>query len=124
MNKTVKLFFTGTALFTANLLYAQNTILLQVDKGKDTINKNIYGHFAEHLGHCIYGGLYVGDNNKKIPNKNGIRLDVIEALKKLKIPALRWPGGCRACPRLCPKAAAPVRESRLLTPGSGDASPQ
>ena len=96
MNKTVKLFFTGTALFTANLLYAQNTIVLQVDKGKDTINKNIYGHFAEHLGHCIYGGLYVGDNNKKIPNKDGVRLDVIAALKKLKVPVLRWPGGCFA----------------------------
>jgi alpha-N-arabinofuranosidase len=63
---------------------------------KDTINKNIYGHFAEHLGHCIYGGFYVGDNNKKIPNKNGVRTDVIEALKKLKIPVLRWPGGCFA----------------------------
>lgn len=75
---------------------AQNTIVLNVDKARDTINKNIYGHFAEHLGHCIYGGFYVGDNNTKIPNKNGIRLDVVEALKKLKIPVLRWPGGCFA----------------------------
>jgi alpha-N-arabinofuranosidase len=75
---------------------AQNKIVLNADKGKDTINKNIYGHFAEHLGHCIYGGFYVGEDNKKIPNKNGIRLDVVEALKKLKIPVLRWPGGCFA----------------------------
>lgn len=75
---------------------AQNTIILQADKGKETINKNIYGHFAEHLGHCIYGGLYVGDNNTKIPNKDGIRLDVVDALKKLKVPVLRWPGGCFA----------------------------
>src|SRR4030095_14667096 len=51
---------------------------------------------AEHLGHCIYGGFYVREGNKKIPNKNGVRLDVIEALKKLKIPVLRWPGGCFA----------------------------
>jgi alpha-N-arabinofuranosidase len=58
--------------------------------------QNIYGHFAEDLGRCIYGGFYVGENNKKIPNKNGIRLDVVEALKKLKIPVLRWPGGCYA----------------------------
>jgi alpha-N-arabinofuranosidase len=70
--------------------------VLNADKGKDTINKNIYGHFAEHLGHCIYGGFYVGEDNTKIPNKNGIRLDVVEALKKLKIPVLRWPGGCFA----------------------------
>jgi alpha-N-arabinofuranosidase len=78
------------------LAKAQNTVVLQAGKGKDIINKNIYGHFAEHLGHCIYGGLYVGDNNTKIPNKDGVRLDVIEALKKLKVPVLRWPGGCFA----------------------------
>ena len=75
---------------------AQNEIVLQSDKGKDMISKNIYGHFAEHLGHCIYGGFYVGDNNSKIANKDGVRLDVIAALKKLKVPVLRWPGGCFA----------------------------
>ena len=53
---------------------AQNKIVLYADRGKDTISKNIYGHFAEHLGHCIYGGFYVGDNNTKIPNKDGVRL--------------------------------------------------
>ncbi len=77
-------------------LQAQNKIVLHVNESKDTINKNIYGHFAEHLGHGIYGGFYVGEGNKKIPNKNGVRLDVIDALKKLKIPVLRWPGGCFA----------------------------
>lgn len=75
---------------------AQNTIVIQADKGKDTISRNIYGHFSEDLGHCIYGGIYVGDNNTKIPNKDGIRLDIVEALKKLKVPVLRWPGGCFA----------------------------
>lgn len=84
------------ALLFGNTLTAQNIVILDANQAKDTINKNIYGHFAEHLGHCIYGGFFVGDNNKKIPNKNGIRLDVIEALKKLKIPVLRWPGGCFA----------------------------
>jgi alpha-N-arabinofuranosidase len=83
-------------IFYCLRINAQNKIVLNADKGKDTINKNIYGHFAEHLGHCIYGGFYVGEDNKKIPNKNGIRLDVIEVLKKLKIPVLRWPGGCFA----------------------------
>jgi alpha-N-arabinofuranosidase len=81
---------------TGTYAWAQNTIVLQADKGKDIINKNIYGHFAEHLGHCIYGGMYVGDNNTKIPNKDGVRLDIIDALKKLKVPVLRWPGGCFA----------------------------
>ena len=82
-------------LFASLYAPAQNNVVLNADLGKDVINKNIYGHFAEHLGHCIYGGFYVGDN-KKIPNKDGIRSDVIDALKKLKVPVLRWPGGCFA----------------------------
>jgi len=76
--------------------FGQTRITIDAAKAKDTISKHIYGHFAEHLGHCIYGGLYVGDTNKTIPHKDGVRLDVIEALKKLKVPVLRWPGGCFA----------------------------
>lgn len=59
------------------------------------INAEIYGHFSEHLGRCIYEGLYVGENSD-IPNKNGMRTDVVEALKELQVPVLRWPGGCFA----------------------------
>ncbi|MGN0506621.1 MAG: alpha-N-arabinofuranosidase [Lachnospiraceae bacterium] len=59
------------------------------------INKEIYGHFSEHLGRCIYEGLYVGENSE-IPNTNGMRNDVVSALKEMKIPVLRWPGGCFA----------------------------
>ena len=62
---------------------------------RSRINKNIYGHFSEHLGRCIYGGIYVGENSP-IPNENGMRTDVVEALKKIKLPVLRWPGGCFA----------------------------
>lgn len=62
---------------------------------KSKINKEIYGHFSEHLGRCIYEGLYVGENSP-IPNTNGMRNDVINALKDIKIPVLRWPGGCFA----------------------------
>ncbi|MFA9377869.1 MAG: alpha-N-arabinofuranosidase [Lachnotalea sp.] len=64
----------------------------------DTISKiepEIYGHFSEHLGRCIYGGLYV-EENSGIPNVNGMRTDVVEALKEIQIPVLRWPGGCFA----------------------------
>ena len=75
---------------------AQNTITVIDDSSNITISKNIYGHFAEHLGHLIYGGLYVGESNKQIPNTEGIRNDIISALKKLKVPVLRWPGGCFA----------------------------
>ena len=59
------------------------------------INREIYGNFSEHLGRCIYEGLYVGENSD-IPNKNGMRTDVVEALKEMKLPVLRWPGGCFA----------------------------
>ena len=60
-----------------------------------TINKDIYGHFSEHLGRCIYDGIYVGEDSK-IPNVNGMRTDVVEALKEMGLPVLRWPGGCFA----------------------------
>lgn len=76
--------------------FAQNKVIIQADSGKFVINKNIYGHFSEHLGNCIYEGIYVGEKNKTIPNTNGIRNDVVAALKKLKVPLLRWPGGCFA----------------------------
>ena len=62
---------------------------------QSVIHKEIYGHFAEHLGRCIYEGIYVGENST-IPNTNGIRNDVAEALRNLQIPVLRWPGGCFA----------------------------
>lgn len=62
---------------------------------KSKIHKEIYGHFSEHLGRCIYEGLYVGENSE-IPNVNGMRCDVVEALKEIKVPVLRWPGGCFA----------------------------
>jgi alpha-N-arabinofuranosidase len=81
---------------TGTSLKAQNNIVLQADAARDTISRHIYGHFAEHLGRCIYGGFYVGEDNKKIPNTNGVRNDVVQALKNLKIPNLRWPGGCFA----------------------------
>ncbi len=65
------------------------------EKKLGRINPEIYGHFSEHLGRCIYEGIYVGENSD-IPNVNGMRTDVVEALKELKVPVLRWPGGCFA----------------------------
>ena len=90
-----RLLFACSTLFALHAS-AQNNLTFNVDAAATTINKNIYGHFAEHLGHCIYGGFYVGEGNTKIPNTNGVRNDVIDALKKLKIANLRWPGGCFA----------------------------
>ncbi len=62
---------------------------------KGHINPEIYGHFSEHLGRCIYEGIFVGEDST-IPNTNGMRNDVITALKDMRIPVLRWPGGCFA----------------------------
>jgi alpha-L-arabinofuranosidase len=93
MKKKLILFI---CLFAYYSPFAQNSILLNADDTRDTISRHIYGHFAEHLGKCIYGGFYVGENNKKIPNTKGVRNDVVQALKKLQIPNLRWPGGCFA----------------------------
>ncbi|MDQ0192771.1 alpha-N-arabinofuranosidase [Paenibacillus wynnii] len=72
-----------------------NRLTVNTDITKGIINRNIYGHFSEHLGRCIYEGLWVGEDSP-IPNTNGIRNDVVAALKEMKIPVLRWPGGCFA----------------------------
>lgn len=71
------------------------TIKVTEPEDAPIISKHIYGHFAEHLGRSIYDGLYVGEDSN-IPNKDGVRLDIIKALKDIQIPNLRWPGGCFA----------------------------
>jgi alpha-L-arabinofuranosidase len=66
---------------------SQQATVVLLDKAGETINKNIYGHFAEHLGRCVYDGFY----------RNGkIRMDIVEAMRKIHLPLLRWPGGCFA----------------------------
>lgn len=71
------------------------TLTVESEKKKSHINREIYGHFSEHLGRCIYNGIFVGENSQ-IENIGGVRKDVIDALKKIRIPVLRWPGGCFA----------------------------
>src|SRR4029077_19334215 len=60
-----------------------------------TISPNIYGHFTENLGGEIYDGIWVGENSK-IPNLNGIRKELVEEMRKIKAPVVRYPGGCFA----------------------------
>lgn len=72
-----------------------NKIIVNADIEMGKANKDLYGCFSEHLGHGIYEGIYVGIDSD-IPNKNGIRSDVVELLKEVKVPLLRWPGGCFA----------------------------
>ncbi len=69
--------------------------MVHTDRPGPTINPNIYGHFAEHLGRLVYDGLWVGPDSS-IPNTRGLRNDVVTALKEMSVPVLRWPGGCFA----------------------------
>ena len=73
----------------------KNTVIIDTAEKKSKISKDIYGHFSEHLGRCIYGGFWVGKNSD-IPNINGYRKDVVQAFKEIGIANLRWPGGCFA----------------------------
>ncbi|MCI1247142.1 MAG: alpha-N-arabinofuranosidase [Prevotella sp.] len=94
----MKRLFTTTFFAVAATIAAcgQNaTLTVLTNQGKQKINREIYGQFAEHLGSCIYGGLWVGPYSN-IPNVKGYRSDVLQALKNLKVPVLRWPGGCFA----------------------------
>ncbi len=76
-------------------LVKTNRLVIHADQPGAEISRNIYGQFSEHLGHCIYGGIWVGEDSP-IPNTRGIRNDVVAALKKIQVPVLRWPGGCFA----------------------------
>jgi alpha-N-arabinofuranosidase len=71
------------------------TLVIHADRSGPVINRNIYGQFSEHLGHCIYGGVWVGPDSP-IPNVRGIRSDVVSALRSIQVPIVRWPGGCFA----------------------------
>jgi alpha-N-arabinofuranosidase len=70
-------------------------ITIHLDEPIATIAPELYGHFAEHLGTCVNEGLWVGEDSS-IPNIGGLRADIVEALKRLRVPVLRWPGGCFA----------------------------
>ncbi len=95
-NDMKKSVFTFCTLALSITTLAQNaTLTIHADQGQQLIPKEIYGQFAEHLGTCIYGGIWVGPDSD-IPNTDGYRNDVLQALKDLQIPVLRWPGGCFA----------------------------
>ncbi len=109
MKKTMKVCLLGAVVVVAAISTVQwrrlhyrnhakvdkTTVTINVDGGKEIISRHIYGHFSEHLGRCIYDGLWVGEDSS-IPNINGVRKDIIDAMKQIKIPNLRWPGGCFA----------------------------
>ena len=92
MKKILTLCFVCATFFA----YSQETATLTLSNdSKLIVSKYIYGQFAEHLGHGIYGGFWV-DKDLAVEKQDRIRLDIVNALKKIKIPSLRWPGGCFA----------------------------
>ncbi|HEX4770853.1 MAG TPA: alpha-L-arabinofuranosidase C-terminal domain-containing protein [Bryobacteraceae bacterium] len=90
-------FLTATAALLAPRLSASSPARIEIltDEPIGTISPNIYGHFTEHLGGCIYDGIWVGEGSK-IPNVGGIRKELVDNLKLLNPPVIRWPGGCFA----------------------------
>ena len=80
---------------TAPAAVPANTITVRGDQPGPVYDKLMFTQFAEHLGHGIYEGLWVGPNSK-IPNTRGFRNDVVAALRELAVPVIRWPGGCFA----------------------------
>jgi alpha-L-arabinofuranosidase len=101
LNKLLMITALSGVLFLCNMnsAYTQraNPVKIKIDPAQPgpEINRHIFGHFAEHLGFGIYGGIWVGPDSD-IPNTRGIRNDVVEALKEIKVPNVRWPGGCFA----------------------------
>lgn len=89
--------FTIGMLCSSILLFShsRSTITIEGQNPKQEISKHIYGHFAEHLGRCIYDGFWV-DSTLPVEKQGRIRLDIVKALKEINIPNLRWPGGCYA----------------------------
>jgi alpha-N-arabinofuranosidase len=85
----------ATLAVGASALAADIKLVVNADQPGPVIHRNIYGQFAEHLGTGIYEGMWVGPESK-IPNVRGWRKDVVNALKELKVPLVRWPGGCFA----------------------------
>ena len=95
--KPKSLLLLSTLMLSSSLFAKSSTVDLSLDTKSpgSTLHRNIYGQFMEHLGRGIYEGIWVGENSS-IPNKDGFRLDVLNALKELQVPLLRWPGGCFA----------------------------
>lgn len=107
--------FLGLSAGAATAATLQAKATLQADKPGPQISRNLYGQFSEHLGGGIYDGIWVGEKSS-IPNVRGIRTDVVEALKAIKTPMVRWPGGCFADEYLWrdgigPRDQRPVRKN-------------
>ncbi len=113
--------FLATLAATAALAREADTVALEVELTKPgaQISRHLFGQFAEHLGRGIYEGVWVGPDSP-IPNTRGIRNDVVAALKALRVPNVRWPGGCFADEYHWRNGIGPAEERRAtLNPNWG-----
>jgi len=121
MNRKHLAYLVAVALVAPALARAADKAALSIDASKPgaKIDRNIFGQFAEHLGTGVYEGVWVGPDSK-IPNTRGIRDDVVAALKAIKVPNVRWPGGCFADEYHWRKGIGPVdRRPATLNPNWG-----
>src|SRR5579862_9424516 len=106
-------FMLAVMCIAAPIMTAQKVELsIDTSKAGAKIDRNIFGQFAEHLGHGVYEGIWVGADSK-IPNTRGIRNDVVTALKAIRVPNVRWPGGCFADEYHWRKGIGPQRTATL-----------
>jgi alpha-N-arabinofuranosidase len=95
MSTTLITWLVGAVASGREVLPDTSSLTVHADQTGPLISRDLFGQFAEQLGHGIYGGVWVGKDSK-IPNVRGIRSDVVQALKELRVPNVRWPGGCFA----------------------------
>ena len=100
----------------------EGQLSIQADQPGATINRDIFGQFAEHLGRGIYGGIWVGKDSR-IPNVRGIRSDVVGALRAIQVPVVRWPGGCFADEYHWRDGIGPKRKSTINAVWAGAVEP-
>jgi len=122
MNVVRRLPLIALALAFAANAAQPTTLTVQADKGGAVIDRQIFGQFAEHLGTGIYGGIWVGKDSK-IPNVRGIRSDVVGALRAIRVPNVRWPGGCFGDEYHWRKGIGPKREVTLNSNWGGVPEP-
>ena len=108
----------GLGLISSATAAERVEVSIDASKAGAKIDRNIFGQFAEHLGHGIDGGIWVG-RDSTIPNTRGIRNDVVAALKALKVPNVRWPGGCFADEYHWRKGVGPQPRRATLNPNWG-----
>ena len=101
-------FVTTVVLLMGMMAASQNATVVKTGAERIEYNRMLFGQFIEHFDNQIYGGIFCPGN--PLSDENGFRTDVIEAMKELKVPLVRWPGGCFASTYHWRKGVGPNRK--------------